>query len=97
VVAPDMVVAELMSGLFCKLFAAKSVSPGSLGLETSVSKPSPEPLRSMPSPPLEKMELREISSPVALSSTSTPSRPLKAIAFDPPAVPSPSRLARAPL
>lgn len=76
VVVPKTVLAEMMTGLFCRLFAAKSASPGSLGLATSVEKPSPAPLRSMPSPPLEKIELREISFPVQLSST--PSRPLKA-------------------
>ena len=57
------VLAEERAGLFCRLFAPESASRGSLGLETLVDWLSPGPLRSMPSPAFEKMELREISVP----------------------------------
>ena len=43
----------------------------------------------MPSPPLEKIELREIRRPVLGPETRTPSPPLKAMVFEPAAVPSP--------
>src|SRR5215217_7146600 len=82
------VLAEERTGLFCRLLAPESVSRGSLAVETLVKEVSLGPIRSMPSPAFEKMELRETSLPRP-EVIWTPSVPLKAMVLDPAAVPSP--------
>ena len=67
-------VTPLRRGKFCRWFGPSSRSPGSLGVTPSLFK-------SIPSPPLEKMELPRIASPVVLTNrtTFTPLPPLPAM------------------